>query len=60
MPEQVFPELLVETYGPVQVFQKLSGQYVARCTASGCGWKFVLWDRRALFTAAGNHEVSYH
>ncbi len=53
-------ELLIETYGPVQAFEKTSGQYVARCTAAGCGWKLTLWSKPTLLSLAGDHEAAWH
>ncbi len=53
-------ELLINTYGPVNVFEHTGGQYIARCTVPGCKWQFILWSRRDLLTLAGHHGVGNH
>jgi hypothetical protein len=56
----LMPELLIDSYGPVQVFEHTSGQHIARCTAPGCRWKFVLWNREGLLMVAARHEAAWH
>ena len=52
------PELLIETYGPVQVFEHTGGQYFARCTA--CGWRAMRYHPDNAKDQAADHQMVFH